>query len=278
MGNKGWLLFTTFILLLGGCSGRPAPAPVISASNPIVINDYKAPLVTPKSVTVKNGDTLYSIAWYYGLDFQTIAQNNKLSSPYNIFPGQKLILLNSPARANKGERKNTVKNKIKQKKINVKQDVDHDKKQAYGESSGTKNTHPTGKRNYADNVGKWVWPAAGKVIATFSVSEQGNKGIDIANRVGSKVVAAASGKVVYCGDALRGYGNLVIIKHTDEYLTAYAHNSKILVKEQQWVKSGQKIALMGSSDSDRVKLHFEVRFKGSSVDPLHYLPTKNNNK
>ncbi len=103
--------------------------------------------------------------------------------------------------------------------------------------------------------------------------EEGNKGIDIAGKRGSPIVAAADGKVVYTGDALKGYGKLVIIKHSDSYLSAYAHNDAILVKEQQWVRAGQKIAQMGNSGSQRVKLHFEIRYKGKSVNPLRHLPT-----
>jgi len=117
-----------------------------------------------------------------------------------------------------------------------------------------------------------VWPAEGKVVGTFSKSESGNKGIDIAGAKGSKVVAAADGKVVYSGSALRGYGNLVIIKHTDTFLSAYAYNDTILVKEREWVSAGQQIATMGDSGTNSVKLHFEVRYRGKSLDPMKYLP------
>ena len=121
---------------------------------------------------------------------------------------------------------------------------------------------------------KWIWPAEGKLVGTFSKAESGNKGIDVAGKRGSKVVAAASGKVVYSGNALRGYGRLVIIKHTDTFLSAYAYNETILVKEREWVYAGQKIATMGSSGTDSVKLHFEVRYRGKSLNPLRYLPKK----
>jgi lipoprotein NlpD len=115
----------------------------------------------------------------------------------------------------------------------------------------------------------WMWPAKGKVLAPFS---EASKGMDIAGRKGAPVLAAASGRVVYAGAGLRGYGKLVIIKHNDTWLSAYAHNDNILVKEQQEVRKGQKIAEMGSSDTDQVKLHFEVRKQGKPVDPAKVLP------
>lgn len=122
-----------------------------------------------------------------------------------------------------------------------------------------------------DDLG-WIWPGKGNVIAEFD--EVKNKGVDISGNAGDAVVAAADGKVVYAGAGLRGYGNLIILKHNNTYLTAYAHNQSLLVKEDQTVKKGQKIAEMGNSDADRVKLHFEVRRQGKPVDPLKYLPTK----
>lgn len=122
-----------------------------------------------------------------------------------------------------------------------------------------------------DDLG-WIWPGKGGVIADFD--EVKNKGVDIAGSAGDAVLAAADGKVVYAGAGLRGYGNLIILKHNNTYLTAYAHNQSLLVKEDQVVRKGQKIAEMGSSDADRVKLHFEVRRQGKPVDPLKYLPVK----
>ena len=125
----------------------------------------------------------------------------------------------------------------------------------------------------ASNVA-WQWPTQGNVIQGFSNSDGGNKGIDISGSRGQAVKAAASGRVVYAGNALRGYGNLIIIKHNDDFLSAYAHNDKILVSDQQEVKAGQEIAKMGSTGTNAVKLHFEIRYKGKSVDPVRYLPRK----
>lgn len=118
----------------------------------------------------------------------------------------------------------------------------------------------------------WQWPTAGRVVQGFSNAEGGNKGIDIAGQKGQDVRAAAAGKVVYAGNALEGYGNLIIIKHNDDFLSAYAHNDRIMVDEQDNVKAGQKIATLGSTGTSSNKLHFEIRYKGKSIDPVRYLP------
>ncbi len=120
-------------------------------------------------------------------------------------------------------------------------------------------------------VSDWMWPTKGRVISTFSSSTNGNKGIDIAGQRGQSINATAAGTVVYAGNALRGYGNLIIVKHNDDFLSAYAHNDQLFVKENQTVTAGQKIATMGSSGAQSVKLHFEIRYKGKSVDPMKYL-------
>ena len=116
-----------------------------------------------------------------------------------------------------------------------------------------------------------MWPVKGPILARFSHQEHGNKGLDIGGAVGTPIKAAAAGQVVYAGNALRGYGNLVIIKHNDDFLSAYAHNHRLLVKERDSVSAGQLIAEMGNTDAERVQLHFEIRFRGQSVDPLKYL-------
>lgn len=125
-----------------------------------------------------------------------------------------------------------------------------------------------------DSAIKWQLPTNGRIIQGFSNSDGGNKGIDIAGQKGQDIRAAAAGKVVYAGNALEGYGNLIIIKHNDDFLSAYAHNDRILVSEQDNVKAGQKIATMGSTGTSSNKLHFEIRYKGKSIDPTHYLPNQ----
>lgn len=152
--------------------------------------------------------------------------------------------------------------------------LDPAKSKEYVESPSKKNVNKNvikPKPQYS-KVSKWLWPTKGRIIKSFSAGDQGNKGIDIAGRRGQSVVSTASGTVVYSGNALRGYGNLIIVKHNDNYLSAYAHNDRLLVQEGQSVKAGQKIATMGSSGTSSVRLHFEIRYQGKSVNPKRYLP------
>lgn len=137
-------------------------------------------------------------------------------------------------------------------------------------STTTPSATASASSNDVDQI-DWMWPAEGKQVSAF---DQGKKGIDISGKAGQTVVAAASGKVMYAGSGIRGYGNLVIVKHTSNLLSAYAHNKNILVKEGQAVSKGQKIAEMGNSDSDAVKLHFEIRQQGKPVDPSKFLPSR----
>jgi lipoprotein NlpD len=120
----------------------------------------------------------------------------------------------------------------------------------------------------------WAWPTSGAAIVVAGFDEQRNKGLDLAGKPGDPVLASADGRVVYAGAGLRGYGNLIILKHNNTFLSAYAHNQALMVKEDQTVRKGQKIAEMGSSDADRVKLHFEIRRQGKPVDPAKYLPPR----
>jgi lipoprotein NlpD len=148
------------------------------------------------------------------------------------------------------------------------------------ESSQTKGYRQNTSKNNVNSklenseITSWLWPTQGRLISKFSTGDQGNKGIDIAGQRGQSVISTAAGIVVYSGDALRGYGNLVIVKHNDNYLSAYAHNDQLLVKEGQTVSAGQKIASMGSSGTNSVRLHFEIRYQGKSVNPQRYLPAQ----
>ncbi|USD65676.1 peptidoglycan DD-metalloendopeptidase family protein [Vibrio sp. SCSIO 43136] len=155
-----------------------------------------------------------------------------------------------------------------------KKPLDQSKSKEYVESKSKQvvNNKPQPKPVKNDKINKWIWPTKGRVIKSFSAGDQGNKGIDIAGQRGQSIVSTAKGTVVYSGNALRGYGNLIIIKHNDNYLSAYAHNERLLVKEGQSVKAGQKIATMGSSGANKVQLHFEIRYQGKSVNPNRYLP------
>lgn len=254
------------------CSNRHQPAPVSELYQGKTFRDFEQQAYSAKTYRVKAGETLYSIAWYSGNDYRDLARINKIVTPYQIRPGQLLTLVESP----KSIRPTSNKSTGKTSKVIVNQSVDPPKKQAYGESEQNVNKDPIGSATgqFPDRVKSWHWPTNETVSRGFSAKEEGNKGLDFSGKLGMPILAAADGKVVYTGDALRGFGKLVIIKHSEAYLTAYAHNDNMLVKEQQWVTAGQKIATMGRSGTDTVKLHFEVRYKGKSIDPLRYLPNR----
>ena len=271
-----------FISLVG-CANRQAPAPVVNVYGATPLNERIKSSIKATRYVVKKGETLYSIAWRANSDVRKLAKLNNISSPYKIFPGQKIIISTkrtSPSSYasnsktyTKKPNKNSTKNAVKV----VKKPVAPNKKQEYGkrvsEQKVSKKAVSTGT-TFSKKIKEWRWPANGKMIAKFSTAQQGNKGVDIAGRRGDRVKAAAKGTVVYAGSALRGYGKLIIVKHNDDYLSAYAHNEQILVKELQLVNTGDVIARMGDTDAQRVMLHFEVRFRGKSVNPLKYLPKK----
>lgn len=197
--------------------------------------------------TVKRGDTLSRISRMTGTSVRDLARMNGISPPYTIEIGQKLKV--SGASKSSGSKKSST------------QTAKVTPSSAVPKSSWP----PVGQRC-------WRWPASGKVVMTYSTSEGGNKGIDIAGSRGQPVYAAGAGKVVYVGNQLRGYGNLVMIKHNEDYITAYAHNDKLMVNNGQNVKIGQQIATMGNSDADSVRLHFQIRYRATAIDPLRYLP------
>ena len=273
------MFFRIFIIILYlfivGCSSRHTPAPVVDANSQLPLSKKIKNSLKATEYIVKKGETLYSISWRAGLDVRTIASVNKIPPPYQIFPGQKIFLSAKLAKASKN--KPSRESLPKQPQIVVKKPIASNKKQEYGEvTRGQKIVKKPSSEmgTFSQKVKRWVWPVKGKVIAKFSTRKQGNKGIDIAGSRNDSVKAAADGRVVYAGDVLRGYGQLIIVKHNDDYLSAYAHNDHILVKEQQAVKAGQVIAKMGNTDAERVMLHFEVRFRGKPVNPLKYLPRR----
>lgn len=231
--------------------------------------------------TVARGDTLFYIAWISGNDYRELAAKNGISEPYNLTVGQVLDVGNSSITnsstalsVNRTNSSNNSKTSSSQSNKNV-------DKMSAPTAPATKPADTRPAASGATGVGganvskiNWRWPTDGKIIDGFSASEGGNKGVDIAGSRGQAINSAAEGRVVYAGNALRGYGNLIIIKHNDDYLSAYAHNDTMLVSEQQEVKAGQKIATMGSTGASSVRLHFEVRYKGKSVNPLQYLPQR----
>ncbi|MBF0265209.1 MAG: peptidoglycan DD-metalloendopeptidase family protein [Gammaproteobacteria bacterium] len=210
----------------------------------------------PGKHIVRKGETLYSIAWMYGLDYQQLSKYNRIRWPYTIFVGQKLSL--KPAQNNKVKKNALTRNKIKKTKTY--------------KSKKKKPATKTKKVIKKPSRLKFQWPIKGKIIQKFNLNK-GKKGIDIAlAKKGLKIRSAESGKVVYSGHGLTGYGLLLIIKHNNRYLSAYAHNSQLLVAEGMIVKKNQVIALSGKSATDRLKLHFEIRLDGNPVNPLKYLP------
>lgn len=234
------LLAVASLLINAGCSSTPRtkPANVVDRSGG---NTEPAP---PGYYRVKRGDTLARIALDSGQSPRDLAQWNNLSNPNLIEVGD-LILVKPPANS-----KMTAKSVPK---------TDATKLDSSKEAA---------KEVVAEPGIRLSWPAKGKVTEEFSEKA---KGIDIAGKLGEPVTAASDGKVVYAGNSLRGYGNLVIIKHDNTYLTAYAHNRNLLVKEGDTVKKGQKIAEMGDTDTNSVKLHFELRVNGKPVNPTPYL-------
>ncbi|MDC8833103.1 peptidoglycan DD-metalloendopeptidase family protein [Alteromonas gilva] len=255
-----------------------------------VLNSQHYPQDLPQQTTytVQSGDTLYAIAWYTGNDYADLAKWNNLTKPYDIYPGQLLDLQPSLKASKKTQTVNKMTGPTSKK--NTKKSIDQRDSEAYCDcepdvntpkSSGERGTKETSVRDnvskktnpsFPPRVERWQWPAQGRVELTNSNEEATKTGLDIYAQHGSQVNAAAAGKVVYAGNALRGYGNLIIIKHTDSFLSAYAHNSRIVVKEREWVNVGQQIAEMGDTGTTSVKLHFEIRYRGKAVEPMKYLP------
>jgi lipoprotein NlpD len=271
------------MVTLSACSSRHLPAPVSNISTYNEAGQRNKHKIKSPKYTVKKGDTLYSIAWRANSQVRSIAELNDISPPYRIYPQQVLFLLNP----NKKKTYKAIDSKVSVKKLtksstskankSSKNTLASTKKQAYGKNETVqKSTRKIeqSSTNFSKKVSQWQWPVQGKIIEYFSNSDQGNKGIDLVGSRGTKIKASASGKVVYAGNALRGYGKLIIIKHNDDYLSAYAHNDQILVKEQQFINRGDYIAKMGDTDANKVMLHFEIRFRGKSVNPMKYLPKK----
>jgi lipoprotein NlpD len=211
--------------------------------------------------TVLKGETLYSIAFRHGVDYKRLARWNRIRPPYTIYAGQRLKLSPSSASSKTYQAKNSSKSKSPSIGTVTKKTVA--KKPA--SKSISKSTGPVAQID-------WNWPTKGEVIRTYSASSGGNKGIDIGGKLGQPVLAASSGKVVYSGNGLASYGNLIIIKHSEQFISAYAHNKTIFVSEGGVVKRGEKIAELGNTGTSEVKLHFEIRYQGKPVDPLKYLP------
>ncbi len=262
-GIKRTVILLTLSALLTGCLG-PAIQTDPSYNPPVYWGQHK----------VRAGETLYSIAWRYGRDFRELADANGIQPPYTIYPGQ-IIRLDRKGQVYQTDKKTSTlvkrskKRPAKQLEKSVKPSVSNKKIQKPSVTVPSRSVSPV--RSSGGAVA-WQWPHVGKILDRYSVRGKINKGIDIAGRIGDPVRAAADGEVVYAGSGLLGYGNLVIINHNEHYLSAYAHNRRILVKEGERVKAGQVIAELGATGTRTPKLHFEIRRDGKPVDPLKYLP------
>ena len=280
-----WIINTVTLVLLPGCATTQR-APVIERASysdkPAMRN--KTPDWRPDSYVVKKGDTLYSIALEHGLDYRELAEWNNISDP-NVIMIERRLRIKPQQQAQTTPLKPLAEGAVAAVDGMLKTQP-KPTKQAYGEpalaetppadkSDKVEKSPPKEAKNATladdDDQIDWAWPTNGKTLAGFA-DNQNAKGMDIAGKIGQPVRAAAPGKVVYSGSGLRGYGKLIIIKHNKTFLSAYAHNSQILVKEGQSVTKGYKIAEMGDSDADQAKLHFEIRQLGKPVDPLKYLP------
>lgn len=283
-----WITNSVTLILLPGCASSHR-APVIERAsdsarpaNSVKRLKAKEPDWRPDTYVVQKGDTLYSIALEHGLDYRELAEWNNISDP-NIIMIERRLRLKPPQQAQTAPFKPSAEShadgmlKTQPKPIKQpysEQVVAQAETPSADKSDKGEKEPPAESKNTVlsddDEQLDWGWPANGKVLAGFA-DNQNAKGVDIAGKIGQPVRAAAPGKVVYSGSGLRGYGKLIIIKHNKTFLSAYAHNSQILVKEGQSVTKGYKIAEMGDSDADQAKLHFEIRRLGKPVDPLKYL-------
>ena len=242
-----WWLAAGLALALAACSSTVVRAPEAGGGK-------SSSVAGGAGVVVQQGDTLYSIARRHGVAVIDLARWNGLQPPYTIYPGQRLSLGQGTARAASGTASRTVV--------------------APRPGTTAPAPAPAPVKAPASSGFSWRWPAQGVLLNTYVAGNNTRQGIDIGGSSGLPVTAAADGVVVYSGAGLVGYGELIIVKHNEQWLSAYGHNRKRLVAEGQAVKAGQQIAEMGRTGTDRDKLHFEIRHNGKPVDPLLYLPKK----
>lgn len=224
---------------------------------------------------VEPGETLYSISWAYGHDYKEVAKWNDIHPPYIIRKGQRLRVI--APRSQVAVIEKSINNKTLRPKNHARTNKvsgPHADKQSVAKPV----TRPTEKASDSVSASQsiaWQWPIrGGKLVQTFNARTPGKQGVDVAGNMGQPVYSAAPGQVVYSGGGLNRYGKLIIVKHNDTFLSAYAHNKRLLVQEGERLKAGQIIAEMGSTGTNTTKLHFEIRRNGKPVDPLKYLPKK----
>jgi len=274
-----WRLVKLLVLLLclTSCVNYHGPAPVRNLS----IEPESRKILKTGQYQVRKTDTLYSIAFRFGIDFQQLAQINKIKRPYTIYPGQviklrfnKNVASSSKTTAIASKTKNTQVSKLGNKNLNVaKQQNKIMPKQV--DKSKSKGMLKSLHFDSTKKVTGWQWPVKNKHWKKNSFGKDTNQGIEIPGRFGEAIKAAADGRVVYSGNGLVGYGNLIIIKHNASFLSAYAHNESLIVNENELVRAGQLIAKMGKNDTGQTQLHFEIRFQGRPVNPLKFLPLIN---
>ena len=262
------LVCLLLVLLLPGCGSKPR-APV---------EDRNARAAAGSTLyVVQRGDTLYSIAFRYGMDYRKMAAANQIPAPYTIYPGQKLYLKEAAVVPGSTARPPAAASSP------VAQSPAPKKPAPSGSATTAAVTKPssppatvappkTEAAPVSTAVNAWRWPTGGPVVRGYSSSV--HKGIDIAGSRGDPIYAVANGTVVYAGTGIVGMGELLIVKHNEVYLSAYAHNDRLLVGEGERVRAGQKIATKGNSGTDEVKLHFEIRKAGKPVDPARLLPRR----
>jgi lipoprotein NlpD len=267
------------LMLLAGCGSRTLnSAPVEdrgaglsrpSSPEPVKLLPGAENAGKPGYYTVRPGDTMIRIGLETGQNWRDVARWNGLENPNLIEVGQVLRVL-PPA----GDTAAVVTRPVVPGSVVMAPGAPASaaRPSLAPVIGGSPPAAAVAAPSASDEDVGWIWPAQGTLVAGFD--EAKNKGLDIAGKAGDAVVASADGRVVYSGAGLRGYGNLIILKHNNTFLTAYAHNKTLLVKEDQTVKRGQKIAEMGNSDADKVKLHFEIRRHGKPVDPAKYLPPR----
>jgi len=281
-GRLGMSCMLAVVLLAAGCASRsPTNAPVedrgtfgarpvpgaVDSGNVKQLPGFEN-AGKPGYYTVKPGDTMIRIGLENGQNWRDIVRWNNLENPNIIEVGQVLRVVPPTS-----ESPLVVTRPVSPGSAPASSTPPAQAASAAKPASAPASANPAPASSASgDEDIAWIWPAQGTMVAGFD--EAKNKGLDISGKAGDAVVASADGRVVYAGAGLRGYGNLVILKHNNTFLTAYAHNQTLLVKEDQNVKKGQKIAEMGNSDADRVKLHFEIRRQGKPVDPAKYLPAK----
>ncbi len=256
------LLLAGFLLVVAGCATHGGVSHVFR----------------PAVYEVRPGDTLYSIAWRYGLDHHQLARWNDLDSPDRLAVGQELRLRPDGDAAPAARRTATARSSRESQRRDDAGATQAPERRSRSTSSSTR-SEPADRSSSSSaragtGPGEWGWPASGKLVGRFGSSGVAGRGIELAGDEGAPVKATAAGEVVYSGEGLQAYGQLVIIRHEGDYLSAYAHNDRLLVSEGQQVAAGQQIAAMGKTNEGRVLLHFEIRRKGTPVDPLDYLPAR----